>query len=384
MNGRFQAVVIGGGVIGCAIAFFLARAGRRVVVLEKGVVGAEGSTRFSGGIVRAYDPDPTLSLLSSRGLRLFHEWESLGLPGRIPIRRSGCLYLSRMACESKLDSTVDGLAAAGHRVSVLSPSAVRNHFTFVRAGHPGWGIFELDGGYGDPRLTSRLLASGIQSRGGAVFEHCEVEVCEQNATSLWTIRCGVTSFVSEAIIVAAGRQTVRFASSSALQAKTIPLTQVYSEQVRIDIPVVDECSDTYVRPIENGGFYCGSKATRNVNADKEPPAYGDEQRRDSLERLAGLIGVDKQVTPIVGIQGFDTYTADNRPLLGFLPARGLYIASGFSGRGYKYALAVGEAAAQAVNIEMGWRRGPQSDDMVDLAAFRPDTAPARHWNSLSG
>lgn len=383
MNGRFQALVIGGGVIGCAIGFFLARAGRRVAVLEKGVVGAEGSTRFSGGIVRAYDPDSTLSLLSSRGLRLFHEWESLGIPGRVPICRSGCLYISRADRESKLDSAMDELAAAGHRASVLSPSAVRNHFGFVRAGHPGWGIFEPNGGYGDPRLTARLLASGIGSRGSAVFEHCEVKACERNMSSLWTVRCGVTSFVSEAIVVAAGRHTVRFASSSALLAKTIPLTQVYSDQVRIDLPVIDECSDTYVRPIENGGFYCGSKSTWNVDPDKEPPAYGDEQERDSLARLAGLIGVDKQVTPVVGIQGFDTYTPDNRPLLGFM-AQGLYIASGFSGRGYKYALAVGEAAAQAINIQMGWRRGPQSDDMVDLAAFRPDTTPARHRSSLIG
>src|SRR5437899_6310499 len=59
----FDAVVVGGGIIGCATAWRLAQTGRRVALLERGRVGAEASSAAGGILIPANAPDLPLPLL---------------------------------------------------------------------------------------------------------------------------------------------------------------------------------------------------------------------------------------------------------------------------------------------------------------------------------
>ena len=80
-------VVIGGGVVGCSIAYHLARRGARdVVVLEREAVGSGTTSKAAGGI-RAQFPTETEVRLSQESLRVFRSFkDSLDLslfdPGR--------------------------------------------------------------------------------------------------------------------------------------------------------------------------------------------------------------------------------------------------------------------------------------------------------------
>ena len=67
-------VVIGGGVSGLSSAWFLARAGKDVVVVEKGVVGGEASGR-NGGMISERVDEPPLIPLGVESVRL---WENAG------------------------------------------------------------------------------------------------------------------------------------------------------------------------------------------------------------------------------------------------------------------------------------------------------------------
>src|ERR1700744_2222874 len=80
-NRHFEVAVIGGGIYGSAVAYFLSCRGIRVVLLERGVVGGEGATAWSGGIVRVYDPDPVLADFALSGAWDFAECEPRSFSG---------------------------------------------------------------------------------------------------------------------------------------------------------------------------------------------------------------------------------------------------------------------------------------------------------------
>ena len=75
-----EVVVIGGGVSGLSSAYFLARAGKDVVVVEKGTVGGEASGR-SGGMISERVDEPPLIPLAVESLRLWPTLDDeLGYP----------------------------------------------------------------------------------------------------------------------------------------------------------------------------------------------------------------------------------------------------------------------------------------------------------------
>ena len=89
-------VVIGGGVIGCATAFFAARAGLRVVVLERRAALGPLSTRGSTGAFRLQFDNPEEIELVREGIELFDAFgERTGLDGwDLGLRHAGYLFCS--------------------------------------------------------------------------------------------------------------------------------------------------------------------------------------------------------------------------------------------------------------------------------------------------
>ena len=85
-------VVIGGGIVGVSAAYWLARAGQKVVLVEKGAVGAEQSSR-NWGWCRQQNRDARELPLSTHSLSL---WEEMGadLGDSLGFSRCGLLYLS--------------------------------------------------------------------------------------------------------------------------------------------------------------------------------------------------------------------------------------------------------------------------------------------------
>lgn len=165
-----DAVVIGAGIIGISAAFFLAERGLKVVVIEKGRVGAEQSSR-NWGWCRQQNRDARELPMATKSLAL---WEHLTRETNhdLGFRRCGLLYLSNDADEIEtwarwcrfardLDVTSHPLDAA---------EATRRGAATGKA----WkgGVFSPDDGIANPQTAVPLIAQALVARGGVVLQNC--------------------------------------------------------------------------------------------------------------------------------------------------------------------------------------------------------------------
>ncbi|WP_207101303.1 NAD(P)/FAD-dependent oxidoreductase [Paracoccus shandongensis] len=167
---RADCVVIGGGIVGVSAAYWLARAGQRVVLLEKGRIGAEQSSR-NWGWCRQQNRDARELPLSTRSLDLWDIMTADLGPG-LGFRRCGLLYLTDDPAE------LEGWAAWGRfartegidtRMLSASEAAERGRAT----GKP-WlgGVWSPTDGIADPASAAPLIAQGIVRHGGHVIQSC--------------------------------------------------------------------------------------------------------------------------------------------------------------------------------------------------------------------
>ena len=178
-------VIVGAGIVGVSAAYWLARGGMKVVLLEKGSVGAEQSSR-NWGWCRQQNRDARELPLSTRSLSLWEDMtddigESLGF------RRCGLLYLTNDQAE--LDGWNRwGIFARGEGVDTrmlsASEAAKRGHATQKK-----WlgGVWSPSDGIADPSLAAPMIAKGVLKHGGHVIQNCAARGVELSAGAV----CGV-------------------------------------------------------------------------------------------------------------------------------------------------------------------------------------------------
>jgi len=172
-------VVIGGGVVGVFTAYYLARRGVKVALVEKGLVGAEQSSR-NWGWCRQQNRDARELPMATKSLDL---WEKLaGETGEdTGFRRCGLLYLSQN--ENELAGWAkwrDFARTAGVTTHMLSQQEATEH---GRATGRVWkgGVFSPSDGTADPSRAVPVTARAIMAAGGTVHQNCAARGIEVSA-----------------------------------------------------------------------------------------------------------------------------------------------------------------------------------------------------------
>ncbi|QFT60313.1 4-methylaminobutanoate oxidase (formaldehyde-forming) [Sulfitobacter sp. THAF37] len=165
-------VVIGGGVIGICTALYLARAGRRVTLLEKGRVAGEQSSR-NWGWIRQQGRDPAELPIMMEAL---HLWQELAAETNVDfgLRQTGVTYLAETEKTLAGYEAWAGVAAAqGLDTRMLSPGEVAGMFPGLKRSYTG-GMTTPSDMRAEPWLAVPALA-GIAARAGvSIVEGCAV------------------------------------------------------------------------------------------------------------------------------------------------------------------------------------------------------------------
>jgi glycine/D-amino acid oxidase-like deaminating enzyme len=201
-------VVIGGGIIGSFAAYYLARRGMRVALLEKGRIGAEQSSR-NWGWCRQQNRDARELPMATASLAL---WEALaGEIGEDPgFRRCGLLYLSNN------DAEIGGWArwrdfarSVGVTTHILSSAEAT---VYGKATGRVWkgGVFSPSDGTADPSRAAPVVARGILEAGGSVHQMCAARGIETEAGRVSAVITESGTIRTKAVVLAGGAWSSSF------------------------------------------------------------------------------------------------------------------------------------------------------------------------------
>jgi 4-methylaminobutanoate oxidase (formaldehyde-forming) len=357
-------VVVGGGIIGCSIAYHLVTAGcRDVILVEKGEL-TSGTTFHSVGLVSQFRTSPADMLLMNYSIRLYRELaaEVGDAAGWRPV---GSLRLASSATMLKtLQRSVSRARALGLDVGIITPDeALRICPVMSREGLHG-AVHVPDDGYLEPNGITRELARRAVAGGAEVVTGTRVTGIRLAARGrIQGVETTAGAIRTERVVNAAGQWAPRVAAMAGFHLPIVPLMHQYlitrpvpGQELPREMPVVRDPENlVYVRE-EVGGYLVGGfephpKAWR---LDDVPWEFTQQLLPGEWELfeplLAGAIrrfpAVEK--APILQlVNGPDGFTPDGHYALGPVPGRpGFWVAAGMSINGIAGAGGVGRVMAE--------------------------------------
>ncbi|SMG55720.1 Glycine/D-amino acid oxidase [Paraburkholderia susongensis] len=402
--------IVGGGIIGVSTAYWLARAGVRTALFEKGTLACEQSSR-NWGWVRTLSrdlPEVPLALLANR------RWQEIQQQVDVGYRQNGLLYLQENDRDA-LEHTrwLENAKSYGARAEFLSQREVRQRLPESGRAWTG-AMYSASDGVAEPQLATVGIAALARDAGATLLEHCAVRGIERSAGHVSGVVTERGLVRAQNVLVAAGAWSRLFCGNHGIEFPQLKVrgsvlrTEPFDANLSLSIngkdftcrkradggytvsqfsaSVAELVPDSFrlmrkfIRPwIANRSIVRVRLSDRFIDEWKIPTRFATHsespfERCRVLDPLPYAKGIDQAWTrlqesfPVFkGARiaqswgGYIDVTPDAMPVIAALPDNpGLFLASGFSGHGFGIGPAVGECVAALL-------RGGRSP--VDLAAF---------------
>jgi sarcosine oxidase, subunit beta len=349
-----QYLVIGGGLEGLAIAWSLADRGATDVLVAERDVLCSGMTGKSSGVVRCHYGNPSLAAMASYGVEVF-EHAAARFGDDIGFRQCG--YVVGVG-----DTDVDALKAnvamqqeIGIEVDFIGRDRMAELWPGVKLDDFAAFAYEPRGGRGDAYMTGMAFAAAARALGARIHQRTPVGslAAHSDGSVFGAVLADGSEIHADTVVLATGPWSPALGATVGLD---IPVRAQHAAVVIVDpghpTPAVPVLSDLqrlqYICPEPNGQLLIGNSdhsAPRLVDPDNYPNRADDAAIEKAVakldHRLPGM--PDPRVTTTYG--GCYDVTPDYNPIIGPSPLDGLFLATGFSGHGFKISPAVGRLVA---------------------------------------
>jgi sarcosine oxidase subunit beta len=351
MSATTDVAIIGGGLIGAWTAYFLARRGQRVTLLEKGRVGAQ-SSGVNFGNLRLQGRHPAQYPLSLRSQALWEEFS--GLTGEeCEFEQTGHLYLAYDADEAtKLEAYAQVSESHGIRIERLCPADLRSRHPWL-SDVPVAATFSPRDATANPRIATPATARAAHRLGASIRENTQVTGVSRQGDS-FLLRMGDGDRLScGAVVNAAGAWALEIAEGFGETAPVFPagppqfVTEPFPHVIGPSVQAID--GSVIFRQTRRGNVilagYPRTAADPASNRAPVPPAKTLAAMR-ALARVAPFLAHCHVIRVWSGIEG---YLPDMIPVIGeSLTTEGLFHAFGFCGHGFQIGPGVGLCLSEMI------------------------------------
>ena len=347
----YDVAVIGGGLHGLSAALHLARAGKRVVVIERAWVGRHASGATAAG-VRTLNRDRGELDLSLESMEMWHGLQSL-------VGDSCGFNPSGQICVAESQATLDKLAARVASLrqdgytheELIGPDELRRWLPALSHHCLGATLARRDGA-ADPHRMLRAFRQSAEAAGVVIKEQCGVTGIERRGSD-WTVKAGQQEWVVPVIVNAAGAWSARVA---AMVGDDIPLA------TKSSMMMVSERLSPFIKPVvsimgrslsfkqsDQGTLVIGGGLQGIPDLDKESSTARMRVLAKGARAATDLFPGVRSIRIIRVWAGLEAKTDDMLPVVGPSPnASGVFHAFGFSGHGFQLVPVVGAALADLI------------------------------------
>jgi len=384
-----RVVIVGGGIVGCSVAYHLAKLGwTDVVLLERKEISC-GTTWHAAGLVGQLRSTHNLTRLASYARVLYPRLEA-ETGQATGYRECGSLSVARTS--ERMIELKRGAAMAkcfGVDIEVISPREAGGRLPVIRTDDLAGAVWIPHDGRTNPVDTTRALARGARLAGARLLEGVVVTGIHRRRGAVSGVSTDRGDIACEVLVNCAGMWARRLGQWAGVSVPLYASEHFYivtdpMPGVTPDLPVLrDTDGYLYVRE-EVGGLLVGGfepvAKPWDVEAMPEDFAFSllppDWEHcrvfmEPALRRIPGLetAQIRRQVN------GPESFTPDNRYILGEAPGlRNFFVAAGFNSIGIASAAGAGKALAEWIVA------GEPTVDLwdVDIRRFAPWQANPRY------
>jgi len=359
MRDRARAVVIGGGVGGCAILYWLARLGWDDVVLVERAELTSGSTFHSAGLVGQLRSSLSLTKMMMESVELYRTLEGeVGL--ETGWHEVGSLRLA--STEERMEEIARQAGWAktfGLPLELISPHDAQELFPpMTTEGVLGAAFLPTDG-YVDPSQLTFALAEGARRRGAEIEQRTRVTGIRVRRGRVEAVETDRGEIETQVVVNAGGMYAPEVGALAGVNVPVVPMAHEYlitkPAGLPLEMPTMrDPSLLVYFRP-ESGGLvmggyerHCAPWGLDGIPADfnsrlleEDWPRF-EELMENAVVRVPGL--ADMEVVKL--INGPEAFTPDGEFILGPSEVRGFWVAAGFCAHGLAGAGGMGKLVAE--------------------------------------
>jgi sarcosine oxidase subunit beta len=367
MRTTADAVIIGAGIMGCAIAHALAERGMTdVVVLENDAIGRGATADAAGGIRQQFSTETNIRL-ATYSVRVWETYqERFGLD--IGLRQQGYLFLLTDPAEEPVFQRNLALQQRlGVPARAVSPAEIAELNPAIDLDGVIGGTFCPEDGWCDTYTATMGFAQAARRLGVTIEEETPATGIHLDDGRVRSVDTPQGEIATPLAIVCAGPYTRQVGALAGVDLPVDPfrrmsfITEPF-DRVPSTVPMtIDFATGLYVHP-ESHGFLFGM-----ANRD-EPSGFDktvdDDWMLTTVEALVSRAPAFEDARVMRGWAGFYEITPDYNPLLGFVgEPEGLAVAAGFSGHGFMQGPAIGACLAELIC--------DGAAKAVDITPFRP-------------
>ncbi len=349
MERRAEIIIIGGGIVGTSIAYYLAqKKARGVVLLEKGMLGEGSTAKCAGGIRAQFSTEINIrfSLESFKTWNRFEEITGIDLG----FKRVGYLFLATSKDEWRVfRANADLQHQFDIPAELLSPQEIQYRWPYLRVDDLQGGTFCSWEGYAGPYEALSGFAKGARQGGVKIYEGVEVNQILRSGDGITGVQTSQGDIAAPIVVNAAGPYAGEVGRMAGVE---VPV-QPYRRQLFFTAPfpwipdpiplVIDFHRGWYFRREGAGLLLSGPKdnfPSFNINVDYDAMV---EVAENSIYRVPMM----EKAEINRGWAGSYEISPDNHAILGEFPGlNGFFLANGFSGHGFQHSPAVGQVMAE--------------------------------------